>query len=198
MPILEPEVDYYPPELLESGSVCDSRRWRVAQTKPRQEKALARELHAAKVPFYLPCQRRRSRSRSRVVISTVPLLGGFIFLRSADDERWRIAATKRVAGFLDVRDESRLVDDLRAIWRLLDLGVPLLAEDRIVRGETVTVRTGPLAGMSGIVEQVAGGFKFVVAVDFLGRSVSATFEGTMLGRSRSLSPTPIRQRGEIA
>ena len=60
----------------------------------------------------------------------------------------------------------------------------MLVGDAAVRGSPVKVRTGPLAGMTGIVEQVVGGFKFVVMVDFIRRGVSVTLEGRMLGLIR--------------
>ncbi len=183
MPILAAEVELFPDGLLEQPTGGD-RPWRVAHTRPRQEKALARELHSAGVPFYLPCARRRTRIRGRVATSTVPLFSGYVFVRAGDDERWRIAATNRVAGYLDIRDEARFVEDLRSVWRVLDLGVPVTAEDGLRRGSAVTVRTGPLAGMSGTVEQVVGGFKFVVVVDFIRRGVAVTLDGDMLGLVR--------------
>lgn len=184
MPILASEVELYPEGLLDHPPASE-RPWRVAHTRPRQEKALARELHSARMPFYLPCDRRRTRARGRVVTSKVPLFSGYLFVQANDEERWRIASTNRVACFLEVRDPAQFVDDLRSVWRVLDLGEPVTAADGLVRGSSVTVRTGPLAGMTGTVEQVVGGFKFVVMVDFIRRGVSVTLDGDMLGLIRS-------------
>ena len=183
MPILAAEVELYPDGILNREPSSD-RPWRVAHTKPRQEKALARELYRAEVPFYLPCQSQRVRMKDRVVISKLPLFGGYVFVQAGSDERWRIAATNRVAHFLEVRNESRLLDDLRGVRRVLDLGAPVTLADGLTRGSPVTVRTGPLAGMTGVVEQVVGGFKFVVVVDFIRRGVSVTLDGSMLGLIR--------------
>ena len=186
MPILRSEVELSPDGLLEQSPDVD-RPWRVAHTRPRQEKALARELVAAGAPFYLPCQLRRVRVRNRVVTSRIPLFSGYLFVQSTDDERWRIAASKRVACFLNVRNETRFLEDLRSVWKVLDLGEPVTVEDGVSRGSPVTVRTGPLAGMTGVVEQVMGGFKFLVMVDFIRRGVSVTLDGEMLGFVRSRS-----------
>ncbi len=183
MPILAAQPELFPDGLLEQAPDAE-RPWRVAHTRPRQEKALARELLSAGVPYYLPCDRRRVRLGNRVVTSRVPMFSGYLFVQAGDSERWRIAASKRVACFISVRDEERFIRDLRGVWRLLDLGEPVTAEDGLTRGSPVTVRTGPLAGMSGIVEQAVGGFKFVVMVDFIGRGISVTLDGDMLGSVR--------------
>ena len=183
MPILAAEVELYPDGLLDEPPDAEW-PWRVAQTKPRQEKALARDLLAAEVPFYLPCDRRRVRMRGRVVTSHVPLFGGYLFVRADDDGRRRIATTNRVTRLLPVADERRFTGDLRGVRRLLDLGEPVTAEDGLVRGSPVTVRSGPLTGMTGTVQEAIGGFKFVVTVDFIRRGISVTLDGSMLGTIR--------------
>ena len=184
MPILAAEVELFPEDLLDEPPDAD-RPWRVAHTKPRQEKALARELLAAEVPFYLPCDRHRIRMRGRVVTSHVPLFGGYLFVRADDDGRRCIATTNRVTRLLPVGDERRFARDLRGVRRLLDLGEPITAEDGLTRGSPVTVRCGPLAGMTGTVQEAIGGFKFVVMIDFIRRGISVTLDGSMLGTIRS-------------
>ena len=183
MPILAAEVELYPEGLLDEPPDAE-RPWRVAHTKPRQEKALARELLAAEVPFYLPCDPRRVRVRGRVIVSHVPLFGGYLFVRADDGERRRIATTNRVTRLLPVGDERRFAGDLRGVRRLLDLGEPVTVEDGLTRGSPVTVRSGPLAGMTGTVQEAIGGFKFVVMVDFIRRGISVTLDGSMLGTVR--------------
>src|SRR4051812_2827840 len=53
MPILDAEPSVYPDNLLDELAVSDTERcWWVVYTRARQEKALARQLHALGVPFY--------------------------------------------------------------------------------------------------------------------------------------------------
>lgn len=183
MPILAAEPDLLPPDMFDRVAVCppDDRRWWVAHTLPRQEKAFARQLYDAELPYYMPCDRRRTKVRNKVVLAQVPLFSGYVFVRAADGERVKLLNTKRLAGLLDVRDQEQLWMDLRRVRRVLDLGRPITVEQRLAPGTAVTIRSGPLTGMTGTVIKSNGGFQFVVAVDFLRRGISVTVDGNTLG-----------------
>ena len=179
MPILDAEPDQFPPDLFAADD--DGRRWVAAHTRPRQEKAVARELFAARVPFYLPCDRRRVKVRTKIVLSRPPLFAGYVFARVAEGDRGRVQFNPRVASLLPVADQARLWDDLRRVRRILDLGEPVTAERTLEPGTPVTMRAGPLTGMTGTVVKAAGGFKFVVRVDFIRQGLSVVVDGAALG-----------------
>ena len=67
MPMLPAEPDLFPATLFveEARAPSEGQCWRVLHTKPRQEKALARQLHKAEVSFYLPVIVRASLIRGR-------------------------------------------------------------------------------------------------------------------------------------
>lgn len=177
MPILDAEPDLVPLDLFETAD--DGRRWIVAHTRPRQEKAVTRELLVAGVPFYLPCDRRRVKVRAKVVTSRPPLFAGYVFARVQETDR--IHYSPRVASVLAVADQPRLWDDLRRIRKVLDLGEPVTIERTLEPGTVVTMRTGPLTGMTGTVVKAVGGFKFVVRVDFIRQGLSVVVDGAALG-----------------
>lgn len=180
MPILALEPDLYPADLFEAGR--DDRAWVVAQTKPRQEKSLAREMFARQVPFYSPCTPRRIRVRQRIAISHIPLFAGYVFVRCSSAERACVLATRRVTRILNVGDQSRLSEDLRQVRALTGLGLPLTPLETVDVGERVRVRVGPMAGLTGSIVRSAGRQRFVVSVDFLGRGVAVELESETLSR----------------
>jgi transcription antitermination factor NusG len=69
-----------------------------------------------------------------------------------------------------------LVDDLRAIKRLVDSEQPLSPEARLEPGQPVRVRSGPLAGMEGTVIRRRGAERLLVAVRFLNQGASIELE----------------------
>lgn len=180
MPILDAEPDQFPADLFDTRD-GDGRKWVVAHTRPRQEKAVARELFAAGAPFYLPCDRRRTKVRAKVVTSRPPLFAGYVFARVSDADRGRVQFNPRVASVLQVHEQDRLWDDLQRVRGVLDLGEPVTPEKGIAVGTTVTLREGPLTGMTGVVVKAAGGFKFVVQVDFIRQGLSVVVDGATLG-----------------
>lgn len=182
MPILLAERDVLPDGLFAAPPPDDLRVWWLAHTKPRQEKALARQLAASDLSFYLPCTAHRVRVRGRVQTSRLPLFPGYLFLRVSESERGRVFAGNRVARLAPVADQDRLWADLRQVRQVLDLGRPVAPEDRLDPGTPVAVRTGPLAGMTGTVLRAAAGYKFVVRVDLIQRGVSVVVDGATLGK----------------
>jgi len=180
VPILQAEQELFPEDLLSEPPGAPY-YWRVAHTKPRQEKALAREILPRGIAYYLPCQSQRVRVRGKIVLSYSPLFSGYLFLNLRDDQRNTLYATNRVAMLLPVTNPERLVADLRRVQHLLAFGEPIAVEHRVQPGERVLVRDGPLRGMEGIVLRVANGFKFYVEIEMLQQSVSVQIDGSMLG-----------------
>jgi transcriptional antiterminator RfaH len=174
-----------PDDLLEEGALRDvaGRLWWVLHTRPRQEKSLARQLHAGHVPFYLPVVSRRCRMRGRTMTSRVPLFPGYVFLLADAEERVAALATCRVARTIRVTDQERLWGDLRQIHRLISCGAPITSEERLVPGMPVEIRSGPLAGLKGKILRTASGRRFVVEVDFIQKGASVLLEDFMLEKA---------------
>lgn len=173
MPILPCEPETYPDDLFAGPPLLvGGRSWRVAHTKPRQEKGLARYLLAQRVPFYLPTITRARRHAGRRVLSQVPLFTGYVFLFADRTERLTALASHRIVRALDVPDQRRLWADLRQVRQLLAAGLPVDPEDRLAPGSVVEVREGPLTGLRGRILRGASGGRFVVQVDFIQRGAS--------------------------
>lgn len=190
MPILPKQQDIYPDDLLdvvEGGAGREppvvGGRWVAFYTLSRREKDLMRKLQAAGVPFYGPMVRRRLHSPGgRVRASYVPLFPGYVFSLVDDEQRRAALATNTVARWIPIVDERMLVDDLRAIKRLIDTEKPLTPEARIEPGQLVRVRTGALRGLEGTVVKRHGAERLVVAVRFLNQGASIELEDVDLER----------------
>ncbi len=127
MPLLDREPDRFPPDLFGTTAPDgDGGLWWVLHTRPRQEKAVARYLHAARVPFYLPLIERRLRVLGRPVSSHVPLFGGYVFLRATPEQRLAALPPRRLVGTLRVPDQRGLWEDLRQVHRLIESRAPIL------------------------------------------------------------------------
>src|SRR6478609_5795204 len=90
MPILPAEPDLYPPDLwqVDSTESQEGRRWWCLHTKPRQEKAAARDLRLKQVAYYLPQVIHEDRTpQGRKTRAIVPLFTSYLFLLGDDRER---------------------------------------------------------------------------------------------------------------
>jgi hypothetical protein len=188
----------FPQDLLETedAPAGPGRAWWVLYVRTRQEKSLARQMHALQVPFYLPVVRNSLRIRGKAVDSHVPLFAGYLFLYASREERGAAIGTGRVVRSLEVHNQDELWADLRQVHRLLSSGATVGTESRLVPGTPVEICEGPLAGLRGKILRGATGRRFVVEVNFIQQGASVLLD------ERSLEPReepfPIGGRGERA
>ena len=181
MPILAEEPSVFPGDLLEEWgntygptSSESERLWWVIYTKSRQEKALARDLLANQIPFYLPQVKRDVLIRRRRCQTLVPVFPGYLFLFGSPKERVASLSlrTNRISQMLPVAEQDELLRDLRQLADLIAVGAPLTLEQRQCAGRKARIRSGPLAGFEGTIIQRRGADRLLIAVDFLQRGVS--------------------------
>ncbi len=178
MPILQAEPNVHPAGMFNEPPAAPAPGfgWWVLHTKPRQEKSLARWLHATGVSFYLPTLSRRCRVRDRVLTTHQPLFTGYVFAHADREHRVSALSTNRVVRCLSVADQDGIWNDLRQVHRLLSSGLPIATENRLVPGTPVEVISGPLMGVTGIVMRTASGNRFVVRVDFIQQGASVLID----------------------
>jgi transcription antitermination factor NusG len=183
MPILREEPSLYPETLLDEV-VCEpsERRWWVLYTKARQEKVVSRALLSYQIPFYLPLVKKTFVRRGRRLTSHIPLFSGYVFLYGSEEDRVRSLTTNRISRVLAVDDVDRFLHELRQLRRLIASNAPLTVESRLVPGDRVRVRHGPLAGLEGTVLTRRGRTRLLVSIDFLQRGASVEIDDFLLER----------------
>ena len=170
MPILAAEVDVFPEDLLYRDHLVDNgeSQWWAVYTKSRQEKALMRALLSMEIAFYCPVLPHRFRSPSgRLRTSYLPIFTNYLFMYSNGYDRHRALKTNLISQTIEVSDGLQLSHDLRQIQRLTRSGKPLSIEANLQPGSKVRIKSGPLAGVEGIVMKKQGTEFLFVAVNFL-------------------------------
>jgi len=180
MPILDREPSLFPDDLLESPPTERESQWWVVYTKARQEKALARDLFAQQVPYYLPLVKQTVVRRGRAQVSFLPMFRGYVFLFATEQQRLVALKTNRISRALEVKDQEQLLVDLRRVQQAIASGLPLTVESRLEGGDRVRVRYGPLAGFEGEVIVRRGKTRLIVAVHFLQQGASVEIDDFLL------------------
>jgi transcription antitermination factor NusG len=154
--------------------------WWAAHTKSRNEKALAHDLAAKGVSYFLPMIWKVRRIRGRTVRSLLPLFGGYLFFCGQERHRIEVLRTNRVANLIEVKDQHRLVEELSQIEQALGAGVNLSPHDYIKVGQRVRVIGGALAGLMGIVAKAKNAMRLVLQIDMLGQAASVEIGADMI------------------
>lgn len=165
----------------EVGSVRDLEGlWWVAHTKSRNEKALAHDLVAKDVGYFLPMSLKVQRRSRRTFRSLLPVFTGYLFFCGSESDRVELLKTNRVANLLEVADQEKLIRELARFDQALRAGAPLTPHKYIAKGRWVRVIAGPLLGLEGIVVAHRGDARLVLQIDMLGQAASVEIDIDMI------------------
>jgi transcriptional antiterminator RfaH len=179
MPILPAEPAVYPPDLWQAEGLLagNGRTWWCLHTKPRQEKAVARELTVQRIPFYLPQVVHEDRTpQGRKTRSVIPLFTSYLFLLGDESDRLSALKGNRLVRVIDVADQKVMDHDLRQIHQVLASGLAVVPEPVVPVGARVRILTGPLMGIEGTVIRRGKRDQFVAVVNFLGSGATVDLE----------------------
>ena len=152
--------------------------WYVIRVRPNFEHVSSRLLRDKGFDEYLPLYRSRRRWSDRVKEIEVPLFPRYLFCRMVHLQRGSVLSTPGVVSIISCGPDPIPVPEceIDAIRILLCSGLPAQPWPFVKVGDRVSVRHGPLTGITGIVIARKNDFRLVVSVSLLQRSVSVELE----------------------
>jgi transcriptional antiterminator RfaH len=130
--------------------------------------------------FYLPLIAKTTRYGRRKIISELPLFPGYLFLHGTREQAFSADRTRRVAQIIDVPDQDELWRELAAIRRALTVETRLDPYPYLKVGVRVSVRSGPLQGLEGVVEDRTRMDRLILRVRTLGQAVAMEIDAALL------------------
>ncbi len=157
-----------------------SQDWYVAHTRPRCEKKLvqycAREGFSTTLPLYHVLHKYRGKT----VEFQKPLFPGYVFLRLEKPERQKVYQSDYVANLLEVVDQVLFEHQLNDILQAIDTGMDVCLAPQITAGDRVRIKSGPLRGMEGLVENRKGQVQVLLRLDFISQAAAVSMEADNL------------------
>tara|TARA_B100000749_G_scaffold240029_1_gene199700 strand:+ start:1268 stop:1801 length:534 start_codon:yes stop_codon:yes gene_type:complete len=154
--------------------------WYVAHVRPRCEKKLVEHGKIYNFPTTLPTYSSTKKYRGKVVTFQKPLFPGYVFLRLNRKTRQVAVQSNYVANMLEVPDQEEFKEQLNDILFALDQQVKIRVEPTIGVGNRVIVRSGPLQGQEGWVEERFGMTTILLRLDFIGQAAAVKVEADTL------------------
>jgi len=156
-----------------SGAHCTP-RWYAAYTSANHENRVAKQLGLRSVEHFLPAYASVRRWKDRRVTLQMPLFPGYVFVRMALRDRLLVQQVPGVAhlvGF-DGQPAALLDEEIDELRASLENGVRAGPHPYLNVGRRVRLKSGPLAGMQGILLQRKGRFRLVISIELIQRSVA--------------------------
>ncbi len=148
-------------------------RWYVAYTSPRHEKKVARQMEGNQVHFFLPVYRSVRRWKDRRKELELPLFPGYVFVHIALQDRMRVLRVPGVLQLVGSAGKPAPVADSEVEFLRRGLSNNHLEPHPYLKvGKKVQVRSGPMAGLEGILVRRKDKFRVVLSIHLIHRSVA--------------------------
>ncbi len=175
---------------------CPKLEWYAAYVKHQHERKAADLLERKGVEVFLPQQKvpRRWKDRNKTIL--VPLFPGYVFLRTALDNKVQILSTPGVFFLVESRGHACPIatPEIEAIRRVANAGVPAQPHPFVNTGDWATIRTGPLAGITGILTLIKNQYRVILRVQLLQKAVSIEVESDNVELLKSPKQKPVNAR----
>jgi transcription antitermination factor NusG len=174
------------------GAIDATSQWFAFRVRPRHEKRVALQLREKGEECFVPLVKEAKSWAKRTVRVELPLISGYVFCRS---HRFRMLPILKTPGVVDViragnSPVSIAEAEIHALQLAVRADVPLEPCPYVETGETVEIRSGPLAGVVGIVSTGRKDEHLILSVSPLRRSVLVQIEPAELSQLYGYNQSP--------
>lgn len=159
--------------------------WYAVHTRSRFEQKVYDGIHGKNIEVFLPKLQIMSRRKDRRKKILVPLLPGYLFVRTALDpeEYINILKTVGVVQLIGVKGKPVPANEDQVQALMILNGTDRTVENRnyMKTGDRIRVMEGPLKGLTGFYLKHKGqGNKVIVSIELLNRSLEVNLEDSAL------------------
>jgi transcription antitermination factor NusG len=156
----------------------EKRNWLVLTAKHQHEPTVARLLSAKGFEVFHPTYSEVRRWKDRNKKIELPLFPGYVFFLGGIERRVEVLATPGVFSIVSFGNEAAEIDadEIAAIRRACDHRMTVRPHPFLTVGDRVSVITGPLAGVSGILQRRKDACRLVLSIVLLGRSAAVEID----------------------
>jgi len=148
--------------------------WLAAYTTPRHEKSVVRHLEVRDVEYFLPLYKaaRKWKNGCKVEVE-FPVFPNYVFVHVDRKLSNRVLDAPGVVAFAGSGRLPLPIPDGEIDWLRNELPLRKFEpHPYLVLGSRVRIKSGPLAGMSGVLTRKKSGLRVVLSIDLIRQSVA--------------------------
>jgi transcription elongation factor/antiterminator RfaH len=156
------------------GQAFDQLEWYAVYANVRHEKRVKEYLDGRMVECYLPTYRSVRRWQDRRKEVELPLFPGYLFVRIPYRSRLQVLTAPGVVQIVtfDGKPAPIREDEIEALRQALSRNANCEPHPYLKVGRRVRVRSGPLSGIEGILIRRKEGFRLVLSIELIMRSIA--------------------------
>ncbi len=162
--------------------MTEEKFWFALQARNRYEHLVAAVLNDKGYETFLPTYKARRQWSDRSKTVSLPLFPTYLFCRLDPENRLPVLLTPGVRAVVGAGKKPVPIEEneIAAIRRVAESGLPLTPWPRFEVGTTVRVEHGPLRGVEGVILKDKGVPRLLVGITLLQRSISVEVDSGWL------------------
>lgn len=145
--------------------------WYALYTKSRAEKKVLDSLTKMGIKAYLPLKKVLRQWSDRKKWVEMPVISSYIFINILPEDYRRVFEANGVVAYVSYKGRACTIpdSDIEAMRRTIENQMDFDVEtDKLEKGQTITVTSGPLKGITGEVLEVQGAKKLYLQISNIG------------------------------
>ena len=167
--------------------------WYALYTKHQHEKMVARVLTIKGFETLLPLYQSARRWKDRTKLLSLPLFPCYVFLKGGLDRRLDVMTTPGIYALVSNAGRPAAIPhtEIEAIRLAVESGARVEPHPFLKCGEWMRVKSGPLAGVQGILVRKKNLCRLVLSVEMLGKSAAVEVDASLVERLNGKPPVAI-------
>ncbi|NPA37186.1 MAG: UpxY family transcription antiterminator [Chlorobi bacterium] len=154
-------------------------KWYALYTKSRAEKKVLEQLTQMGIKAYLPLKRVLRQWSDRKKWVEVPVISSYIFINIPETDYRKVFDANGVVSYVSYKGKAVTIPDheIEAMRKTIENNIEFDVQQRkLKKGEKITITSGPLKGVKGIIKEVQGNKKLYISISNIGYTLVINME----------------------
>ena len=158
------------------------KKWIAIYTKSRHEQIAINELSKKDIESFCPMFKERRQWSDRKKWVHFPLFRSYVFARIHLKENIFVLQTIGVNKIVKFQNKISIIPDqvINDIKNIVDGGYKIQQVDYFIKGDEVSVISGPLKGVNGIIQDLKGDSRLIMKVEAIRQAFSIEISSEQL------------------
>jgi transcription antitermination factor NusG len=160
----------------------DQSRWYAVYTWSRHEKRVARHFEERGINYFLPLYTAIHKWNKRNAEVSLPLFPGYVFVHTSRQNRYLPLAVPGVVHFVGSANSPAEIpaEEIEFLQDAIRLKRKIEPYPYLAPGNRVRITSGPMSGITGIIQRTSTGCRIIISVDMVMRSVAVEVDAASL------------------
>ena len=158
------------------------KKWIAVYTKSRHEQIVVNELSKKGIESFCPMFKERRQWSDRKKWVHFPLFRSYVFARIHLKENIFVLQTIGENKIVKFQNKISIIPDqvINDIKNIVDGGYKIQQVDYFIKGDEVSVVSGPLKGVNGIIQDLKGDSRLIMKVEAIRQAFSVEISSEQL------------------